>query len=278
MRRVCMLVEAAGQPGRNPLVPPLRRRLASASVELVVWDPSAGFALPPEPPDADLYLLKGDHPLVLTAAGCLADAGAPCLNGFEATAAAADKARTHSRLVCAGLPVPDTWTTAAPALALRAHDAAGARIVKPVRGAHGEGVALVRPGEDPPPGSGPWLIQEAVPGDGYDLKVYGVGERAAVRRVRTTAGVVAVPREPVSDPDPAMVRLAVTAARSCGLTCFGADFVLGPDGPVLVDVNAFPGYRGVPEAPSWVADAVLQALAAAGAPSPASGERPRAIL
>ncbi|WP_298749138.1 hypothetical protein [uncultured Serinicoccus sp.] len=34
------------------------------------------------------------------------------------------------------------------------------------------------------------------------------------------------------------------------------DVVLGPDGPVLVDVNAFPGYRGVPGAPQALADLV----------------------
>lgn len=44
------------------------------------------------------------------------------------------------------------------------------------------------------------------------------------------------------------------------MVCFGADFVLGGDGPVLVDLNPFPGYRSVEEAPAWVAEAVLAAL------------------
>ena len=103
-------------------------------------------------------------------------------------------------------------------------------------------------------------MQEPVRGDGHDLKVYGVGERAAVRRMRFVAGRVDQPRAVVSDPAPELLAAARRAARACGLTCFGADFVAGPDGPVLVDLNAFPGYRSVAEGPAWVADAVLTAL------------------
>ncbi len=39
------------------------------------------------------------------------------------------------------------------------------------------------------------------------------------------------------------------AGLRLGLTCFGCDFVIGPDGWRLVDVNAFPGYKGAEEAP-----------------------------
>ena len=48
---------------------------------------------------------------------------------------------------------------------------------------------------------------------------------------------------------PAWPSSAPRAAAACGLTCWGADFLLGPDGPVLIDLNAFPGYRSVDEAP-----------------------------
>ncbi|MDQ4069774.1 MAG: hypothetical protein M3203_09955 [Actinomycetota bacterium] len=260
MRRVCVVVEAGDRPGRNPLVPPLREELAASGVDLVAWDPTVGFPLPPHPPDADLYLLKGDHPLVLSAGGCLADVGAPCLNPFEATAAAADKARTHARLARAGLPVPDTWAVADAGHRPGPVDTWAARFVKPVWGAHGQDVTLVADGEGAPSGAGPWLVQAPVEGDGYDMKIYGVGDRTAVRRVRTAPGVVDMPREPVADADPSLARLAVAAAEACGLVCFGADFVLGPAGPVLVDLNAFPGYRGVAEGPVWVASAVLRNL------------------
>jgi ribosomal protein S6--L-glutamate ligase len=73
--------------------------------------------------------------------------------------------------------------------------------------------------------------------------------------------VVDTPREPTQGYDPAVEETARRAAACCGLVCYGADFVVGPDGPVLVDLNAFPGYRGVEAGPAWVADAVLDQLA-----------------
>lgn len=257
--RVCALVEAGDAPGRNPLLPPLRSALADAGVELVAWDPTGAFPLPPDPPQADLYLVKGDDPAVLTAAGCLADAGARCLNPVEATALVADKARALARVAAAGVPVPRSRVVGTPDELARAL-ADGARFVKPVRGAHGEGAQRLGPGEHERAGRGPWLVQEVLAGDGFDLKVYGVGDAAAVRRARFVPGVVDLPREPVADLDPRIPELARAAARSCGLVLWGADFLPGPDGPVLVDLNAFPGYRGVPEAPEQIAQVVLAEL------------------
>lgn len=257
--RVCALVEAAGEPGRNPLLPPLARELAAAGVELVVWDPTGRLPLPVEPPPADLYLLKGDHPAVLGAAAAVAAAGGPCLNPFPATAAAADKALTLGRLAAAGVPVPVSEVVGTrPALA--AALAEGARVVKPVRGAHGDGVRLLGPGDEDRAAAGPWLVQEPVQGPGWELKLYGVGDRVAVRRTRFAPGVVDGPRLPVERPAPGLVELGRACAAATELVLWGADVVPGPDGPVVVDVNAFPGYRTVAEAPARVAGAVLDAL------------------
>lgn len=259
-RSVCAIVEARGVPGRNPVLEPLRRRLAKDGVELTEWDPTGALPLPPRAPEADLYLLKADDPAALAAAGCLHDRGARCLNSYSATTAAHDKVRTHSRLARAGLPVPETSLVSDPN-ALAAELDAGPRFVKPVRGLHGEHAALLGPGEERRAGPGPWLVQELV-GDGspFVLKVYGVGSRTAVRRMAFVSGVVDGPRRPVNAVDPSLSTLAAAAAELCGLVCYGVDFVLGRDGPVLVDVNAFPGYRGVPEASNWIAEAVLAGL------------------
>jgi len=260
MRRACVLVEAGSTPGRNPVLPPLRRQLAKVEVELVAWDPTGQLGLPPDAPDADLYLLKGDHPTILTAAGCLADSGARCLNSFAATEAAADKARILARLAEAGLPVPATQVTGDRA-ALAAALAVGARFVKPVRGAHGNGARRREPGQaDAAAGTGPWLVQELVPSPGYDLKLYGVRDRVTARRAPFVPGEVDVPREPVERPDPAVLRLARAAAEAAGLELYGVDMLETRDGPVIVDVNAFPGYRSVAEAPGWIAAVVLDAL------------------
>jgi ribosomal protein S6--L-glutamate ligase len=260
MKRVCAVIEARGVPGRNPLLDPLRRRLADEGVELAEWDPTGALPLPPQTPQADLYLLKADDPAALAAAGCLDDRGARCLNPYSATEAAHDKARTHARLASAGLPVPATWLVSGSEALAAALDGEP-RFVKPIRGAHGQHAAILMKGEAERAGPGPWLVQEVV-GDGSPLvlKVYGVGSHTAVRHVAFVPGVVDLPREPVDSLHPSLSEIAVAAAEVCGLVCYGADFVVGREGPMLVDLNAFPGYRGVPEAAEWIADVVLAEL------------------
>lgn len=272
--RVCVLVEAGAAPGRNPLLPPLARELAVHDVELLSHDVTASpTPLPPDIPHADLYLLKGDDPAVLALAGCLHDSGAPCLNDFAATTVAADKARCWVRLHQAGLPVPGT-ALAPNAAALGQALTAGPRFVKPLRGAHGEGARLMSAADQVDGRTAPWLVQEVVPGGTNVLKMYGVGQRAAVRRMQFAAGVVDAPREPVGEVDPAVLRVGRAAAEVVGLVCWGADVILTEEGPVLVDLNAFPGYRTIPEAPKWVAQAVLTALFDASAPYGGNPIRP----
>lgn len=258
-RVVCAIVEAGADPARNPLLQGLGAHLAEAGVVLHRWDPSGSLRLPADPPVADLHLLKGDDPLVLVGGAAVVQRGGRCLNDLEATATVADKVVTQQLLAAAGLPVPRSVavsTTEALAAAL----VDGPCFVKPTRGAHGHGVARLGPGEAERASPGPWLVQEAVPGDGAICKLYGVGRRVAVRRARTVAGRFDVERTPVPAPPARLVEAAVAAAELLGLVCFGADFVEGPDGPVLIDLNAFPGYRSVPEGPAWVARAVMDEL------------------
>jgi glutathione synthase/RimK-type ligase-like ATP-grasp enzyme len=49
-------------------------------------------------------------------------------------------------------------------------------------------------------------------------------------------------------------RIALCCGRVFGLGLFGVDIIEGPDGPVIVDVNSFPGYKGVPNAAPLIAD------------------------
>ncbi|MCW2900718.1 MAG: ribosomal protein modification protein RimK, partial [Streptosporangiaceae bacterium] len=59
-----------------------------------------------------------------------------------------------------------------------------------------------------------------------------------------------------------------------GLDLYGVDVLLGPDGPVIVDVNDFPSFRQVPDAAARVARAVLELARTGGTvPSAAAGAR-----
>lgn len=257
--RVCSIVEGSKAPGRNPLLGPLAERLRDRQIELTMWDPTCAISIPPVAPDADLYLLKADHPAALSAAACLADAGAACLNDFASTEAAHDKGRMLARLHRSGLPVPASCLVG-DRQALGELLDAKPRFVKPLRGAHGIGSGKLGPGEALKAGAGPWLVQEVVGACGVVIKAYGVGHRVAFRRMGFIPGAVDGPRERLDDADPVLTELAMRAAEVAGLVCFGADFVPTERGEVLVDLNAFPGYRSVPEAADWVTGAVVDAL------------------
>ena len=58
-------------------------------------------------------------------------------------------------------------------------------------------------------------------------------------------------------PGPALRDLARRAAAALGLVVGGVDVLMTPAGPVVVDVNAFPGFKGVPGAARCLADFLL---------------------
>lgn len=58
--------------------------------------------------------------------------------------------------------------------------------------------------------------------------------------------------------DDALADLTRHAAAGLGMHLAGVDVVIGPHGPVVVDVNAFPGYRGVEGAAEAVAEHLIE--------------------
>jgi ribosomal protein S6--L-glutamate ligase len=87
------------------------------------------------------------------------------------------------------------------------------------------------------------MVQDLVPGPGEDLKVYVVGTRVwAVHKPFAPGSFSAAGRPaPVA---PEVEAIALRAGAACGLGVFGIDVIESPDGPVVVDLNAFPGYKG----------------------------------
>jgi ribosomal protein S6--L-glutamate ligase len=98
------------------------------------------------------------------------------------------------------------------------------------------------------------FAQREVPSAGRDLKVYVVGDQMwAITRpfpARTLADKLGAPaRVP-----PGIREAAVACGRALGLELYGVDFLVAGDEFFAVDVNAFPGYKGVPDAPRAVAE------------------------
>lgn len=114
------------------------------------------------------------------------------------------------------------------------------------------------------------LAQEFHRGDGVDLKLYVAGSAVWAVRRPSPIDIDGSPRE-AGDPGvpvrvtPLLRSLARTCARLFGLRLLGIDCVLGPDGvPLVVEVNDYPNYRGLPaEANEVLADVVLARAATA---------------
>jgi len=204
--------------------------------------------------DQDLYVLKSQTELSLSLAGILHDRGGRVFNSYPACAMLQNKIVTANRLAKAGVPVPRSWVTGDFSL-LRELASTMPLIIKPYRGHRGAGIYLVRSPDElagiPAPEL-PMLAQQFVPGTGDDLKVYVIGERVfAVRKPFSTSSFrgTGVPCE-VS---PSVRDIALRCGRAFGLGMYGLDLIEGPDGPVVVDLNYSPGYRGVPDVAPLIA-------------------------
>jgi ribosomal protein S6--L-glutamate ligase len=57
--------------------------------------------------------------------------------------------------------------------------------------------------------------------------------------------------------DPEVRDIALRCGRAFGLGLFGLDLIEGVDGPVVVDLNYFPGYKGVPDPAPMIAEYIV---------------------
>jgi ribosomal protein S6--L-glutamate ligase len=203
----------------------------------------------------DLYVLKSHTDLSLSLAGVLAAQGARLLNPYESCLAAQDKIVASRRLRAAGVPTPRTWVTGELAL-LEPFVNERPVVVKPYRGHRGVDVAVVRTAAElaalPRP-TVPMLVQEHVDGGREDLKLYVVGSEVFAVRKPFSPTSFTRPGRPC-EVDGELREIARSCGRALGLGLYGLDVIESTDGPVVVDVNTFPGYKGVPDVAPLIAD------------------------
>ena len=204
----------------------------------------------------------------------LAALGVLVWNDARAIERCVDKSMTSFLLARAGLPTPRTWTleslAAARALVER-ETAQGPLVLKPLFGAQGEGLRLIRSSRDlPPPDAvaGVYYLQR-FHGTAFDeyfdfrLFVLNGGVIAAmIRRAPTWITNVKQGGRPcATTADPAMQRLAVAAAKAVGATIAGVDILLGRDGPLVLEVNSMPAWKGLQQvSEGHVSTAIATAL------------------
>jgi ribosomal protein S6--L-glutamate ligase len=182
------------------------------------------------------------------------------INSALATSSALDRVRMAELLRRAGVPTPRTWAfdciEDASALARELPIVIKSRISR-----RGDLVTLVRDTAElrallPVWGGQAVLAQEFSPNDGYDIKCWVIGDHVAVARrpsaleSRDTSRDIAI--DPIDVPRE-WIEAARRAGAALGLDLFGADLLISNGRPVVIDVNAFPGFRGAPSlAPALV--------------------------
>jgi ribosomal protein S6--L-glutamate ligase len=224
--------------------------------------------------EADLWLLKSYTPLSLSLAGVLHGAGARVLNPYPACLAARNKITAAQVLHAASIPAPASWVTydLSRLAALLRH---GPLVVKPHMGWRGEGVCVVRNEREllalPRPAE-PVLVQELVDGPGEDLRVYVAGHKVFATRKAFSKGSFSVPGRPVPVTDE-IRRIARQCGEAFGLGLFGLDIIESRKGPRVVDVNYFPGFKGIAGAAEAVADYIAEVATSARPLARAGGVR-----
>lgn len=156
-----------------------------------------------------------------------------------------------------GLPVPRTAVTESHDEALECfHELGGDVVVKPLFGSRGVGATRIT---DPDIAArvfrtisfhhGVLYLQEFINHGGSDIRAFVIGDRvvAAMRRVsanwKTNVSLGAKPLPLNLSAE--LENLAVKAAKVIGCKVTGVDIIEGPDGPLVIELNSQPGWRGL---------------------------------
>jgi glutathione synthase/RimK-type ligase-like ATP-grasp enzyme/CheY-like chemotaxis protein len=246
---------------------------AGCQVPLVVPDANHAFDIPSEAPPWDAVLSRGRDLAGLGMLAAVSALGVIAINTPESIELVRNKIAMHGVLLEQDLPLPKTWFASdAGAFRLLPLDSFPL-VVKPFDGDGSAGLALLtRPGDVDllPELEGKqsvYLAQELLQTDGWDLKLYGVGNRVwAVRKPSPvsflepgTADVGRVARRDAElvKIDARLRDIALTCGRACGLELWGVDVAMTPRGPYVIEVNDFPTYSAVPDAGAAIAQHVL---------------------
>jgi ribosomal protein S6--L-glutamate ligase len=172
-----------------------------------------------------------------------------------------DKIAVTRVLQAAGVPTPDTYVTAHPNQLAPLLDH-GPLVLKPYRGSQGRGIQVIWDADELdniPTNRGPIFAQRYHKPDGVDHKIYCIGDQVfGVKRVWPARTY----EEKVGKPftiTPELYGIALRCGRAFGLELYGLDLIMSHGQLYAVDVNSFPGFKGVPEAALRLADYIYTA-------------------
>lgn len=201
--------------------------------------------------------------------------GIPVVNTARAVELCVDKAATSFALGIAGIPTPPTWTVQSEAAArqiVRRECGRGPLVLKPLFGAQGFGLKLVRREADLPPWEeveGVYYLQRfvAVERDGFrDIRLFvSHGEVIASMTRHASHWITNVKlgaRPEPFEPDAEAIDLALRSAAAVGADFAGVDMIRdAADRLQVLEVNSMPGWRGLQKVvPFSIADRLVASL------------------
>ncbi|MDQ5839666.1 MAG: ATP-grasp domain-containing protein, partial [Chloroflexota bacterium] len=230
-------------------------------------------------PEHDLYVLRTVNDASLSLAWILERQGARCINPVMVSQTCRDKALVASLLARAGVPVPETWLVELP-IQLAPVLADGPLVIKPLHGSQGRGVHVVWHLEELleiGAAGGPVVAQRYQQRQGKDRKLYCIGGQVfGIKRQWPASTYEQKQGEPFTI-TPELHDIALAVGEAIGTDLFGLDIVISRGQPYVVDVNPFPGFKGVPDAARRLADYIYATAAAsavdAGDVGPAVAQR-----
>lgn len=209
-------------------------------------------------PLADLYLLKSHAPQALEVAHYLEQQGATVVNSWASSVACQDRILMAERMKEANLPWPQTtfFPSLEQLLSQSLSTLTFPLIIKSHYSHRGDLVGKIDSAEElqalaPRWNKEPIVIQAFAASDGWDIKLWVIDQQifAARRRTPLTPGASKedIPLRAEELPEE-WVHITRAIGRVFDLRLYGVDLLMSEHGPVIVDVNSFPGFRGVPGA------------------------------
>jgi len=269
--QICLIMDNPETPHHPVIAVALQRLSATHTVRLLdVRTLTGAKAIAQEEtyPQAELYLLKSHAPQALEIAHYLEQHGAMVVNSWESSLACQDRVLMAQRMHEANLPWPRTWSFPTLENLLTRYDLLPTLpfplIIKSYYSHRGDLVDKVNTIEELQTLAAQWsqepiVLQEFAAGDGWDIKMWVIDQQLFAARRRTPLERNA-PKEdhpiPPAELPPDWTHIAREIGRVFNLRLYGIDLLITDKGPVIVDVNSFPGFRGVPGADNALVDLV----------------------
>ena len=210
----------------------------------------------------DLIVGRGRSWGLLCLLGWAESRGVRTINTRDAIAAVHNKANMAIALAANRMPTPQTFLGAVEHLAKEITSDQYPLILKPIFGDNCRGLQVV--GTAAEMGEMEWpepvaLTQTYHKTDGYDLKLYGIGDQVwAVRKPspfnpRAEGEALQSGVLPLT---PSLEELGRRCGQIFGLELYGVDCIQTAEGPLVIEINDFPNYTSVPEADERLAEYV----------------------